>query len=165
MNAPHERRTRQRIVTVQAGRLRGFWLVWGGRQLELQDLSLEGFAVSASTPPGSDQPFEFVIEHEAIRRSCVAGRRWSIIWRGRAPGLPDAASSNFSARARLPFRDGWRTRDRLLRVAAARGRCGAHRGRAVDHLIRLSAALKKEPPARLPDGCRWAGRLHPAFSL
>lgn len=82
MNAPHERRTRQRIVTVQAGQPR-FWLVWGGQRLELQDLSLEGFAVSALTPPGSDQPFEFVIEHEGDT-SIVSGRAQVVNYLARA---------------------------------------------------------------------------------
>ena len=63
MNAPQERRTRQRIVTLQEGQPR-FWLLRAGERAQLQDLSLEGFAVCVSTPPRSDEAFDFVIEHE-----------------------------------------------------------------------------------------------------
>lgn len=58
-----ERRGRQRIVTVQAG-LPRFSVSWGGQRTELQDLSLEGFAMVVSSAPASEQPFAFVIEHE-----------------------------------------------------------------------------------------------------
>lgn len=82
MNAPNERRTRQRIVTVQAGQPR-FWLVWGGQRLQLQDLSLEGFAVAASTPPDASEPFEFVIEHDGDA-STVSGKAQVVNYLARA---------------------------------------------------------------------------------
>ena len=84
MNTPQERRTRQRIVTVQAGQPR-FWLMWGGQRLQLQDLSLEGFAVAASTPPNSAEPFEFVIEHEGDSTT-VSGRAQVVNHLARAGG-------------------------------------------------------------------------------
>lgn len=58
-----ERRGFQRIVTNQVGRSR-FWLSWYGGRVPLEDLSIEGFAISRSTPPASEQPFEFLIERE-----------------------------------------------------------------------------------------------------
>lgn len=58
-----ERRGNQRILTNVAGRPR-FWLAWYGGRMALADLSVEGFAMSVSTPPSSDRPFEFLLERE-----------------------------------------------------------------------------------------------------
>ena len=84
MDAPQERRTRQRIVTVQEGQPR-FWLVRAEARSQLQDLSLEGFAVAASTPPRSDEPFDFVIEHEG-EQGAVKGRAQVVNFLARAGG-------------------------------------------------------------------------------
>ena len=58
-----ERRGNQRILTRVPGRAR-FWLSWYGGREALSDLSVEGFAMPASTPPASDKSFEFLLEHE-----------------------------------------------------------------------------------------------------
>ena len=64
----YERRGNQRILTRVPGRPR-FWLSWyGGREI-LADLSVEGFAMAVSTPPASDKPFEFLLEHEGSEGS------------------------------------------------------------------------------------------------
>lgn len=58
-----ERRSHQRIVTSQSGGAR-FWLNWPGGRVALGDLSVDGFAMSLSSPPPSQSPFAFVLERE-----------------------------------------------------------------------------------------------------
>lgn len=67
-----ERRGNQRFVTHGHGRPR-FWLSWPAGRVVVYDLSVEGFAISASTPPDGERPFEFRLERDGDRAS-VAGR-------------------------------------------------------------------------------------------
>ncbi|MCB1927945.1 MAG: PilZ domain-containing protein [Rhodocyclaceae bacterium] len=60
---PVERRSSQRIVTRQLGRNR-FWLSWYAGRVLLENLSVDGFSISLSTPPASDRPFEFLLERD-----------------------------------------------------------------------------------------------------
>ena len=62
---PVERRSSQRIVSRQLGRNR-FWLSWYAGRVLLENLSVEGFSMSLSTPPASDRPFEFLLERDGV---------------------------------------------------------------------------------------------------
>lgn len=62
LDSPVERRARQRIPVQRPGQP-GFALRVEGAELELLDLSLEGFAVRLSTPPPAGHPFAFELRH------------------------------------------------------------------------------------------------------
>ncbi len=55
-----ERRGRQRFLATRWGQV-CFWVIIDGEKLQLNDLSLEGFAYPASTPPQSGRSFSFVL--------------------------------------------------------------------------------------------------------
>lgn len=55
-----ERRKRQRFLASR-GETPHFRVVIGGERLPLLDLSLEGFAMPAATPPAAGKPFEFAM--------------------------------------------------------------------------------------------------------
>lgn len=60
-----ERRSRQRFLAQWHGEYL-FWVVIAGERRPLVDLSMEGFAVQASSPPQSDQVFDFVMQHAKV---------------------------------------------------------------------------------------------------
>lgn len=55
-----ERRKRQRFLA-QRGEKPHFWIVVEGARVPLLDLSLEGFAMPALTPPPAEKSFEFAM--------------------------------------------------------------------------------------------------------
>lgn len=55
-----ERRKRQRFLA-QRGETPHFWIAVEGERMPLLDLSLEGFAMPALTPPPADKSFEFAM--------------------------------------------------------------------------------------------------------
>ena len=61
MAAAEERRKRQRFVAKWRGEY-CFWVVVNGDRKPLVDLSLEGFAMPATSPPSSSSDFEFVLQ-------------------------------------------------------------------------------------------------------
>jgi hypothetical protein len=60
-----ERRSRQRFLAKWRGEY-CFWVVIAGERLPLLDLSMEGFAVQASSPPERHQAFDFVMQHANV---------------------------------------------------------------------------------------------------
>ena len=60
-----ERRRRQRFVARRWGSV-CFWVVIDGQRLPLNDLSLEGFSLSAGVPPLGNGPFPFVLQIEGV---------------------------------------------------------------------------------------------------
>jgi hypothetical protein len=61
-NEVPERRKRQRFLTTREGG--GFGVQLDGKRLQLQDLSLEGFAVPVDTAYEAGQVIGFVLEHD-----------------------------------------------------------------------------------------------------
>lgn len=65
-NGDHqERRRRQRFVAKRWGQV-CFWVVINGQRLPLNDLSLEGFSLSAGVPPLGSGAFPFVLQIEGV---------------------------------------------------------------------------------------------------
>lgn len=60
-----ERRGRQRFLAKWRGEY-CFWVVIAGERRPLLDLSMEGFAIQASSPPESGQSFDFVMQHANV---------------------------------------------------------------------------------------------------
>lgn len=60
-----DRRSRQRFSAKWRGEY-CFWVVVAGERRPLLDLSMEGFAMQASSPPDSRQPLEFVLQHANV---------------------------------------------------------------------------------------------------
>ncbi|MDO9597002.1 MAG: PilZ domain-containing protein [Azoarcus sp.] len=70
MNAPlidptAERRTRQRFVAKRQGEV-CFWALVDGQRLALNDLSLEGFSLPASSVLGTGLVFDFVLNRDGV---------------------------------------------------------------------------------------------------
>jgi hypothetical protein len=60
-----ERRKRQRFIARRDG-ADCFWVSFGGERLPVLDLSLEGFAVPAATPPEANREFDFVLHCDGV---------------------------------------------------------------------------------------------------
>lgn len=60
-----ERRGRQRFLATRWGQV-CFWVLIEGEKLELNDLSLEGFAFPASSPPPTGQAVSFVLQRASV---------------------------------------------------------------------------------------------------
>lgn len=67
-----ERRKRQRFMARRDGRC-VFSVIIDGQRLPALDLSLEGFAVPATTPPEANRVFAFVLQREG-REGDIRGR-------------------------------------------------------------------------------------------
>ena len=67
-----ERRKRQRFVA-QHGGAHCFWVSLTGERRPLLDLSLEGFAMPASSPPEANREFAFVLHREGASEE-IRGR-------------------------------------------------------------------------------------------
>lgn len=64
-NDAQERRGRQRFLALRRGEP-CFWVMLDGERIALNDLSLEGFSMPATTPPPAGQPFPFTLVREGV---------------------------------------------------------------------------------------------------
>lgn len=69
-----ERRRRQRFVAKRWGNV-CFWVVIDGQRRPLNDLSLEGFSLSAGVPPLGSAPFPLYCRSKACPTRSAAWRR------------------------------------------------------------------------------------------
>jgi hypothetical protein len=60
-----ERRGRQRFLALRRGEP-CFWVLLDGERIALNDLSLEGFSMPATTPPPAGKAFHFVLVREGV---------------------------------------------------------------------------------------------------
>lgn len=56
-----ERRRIQRFLALRRGEPY-LWVTIGGERITLRDISVDGFAIAAATPPAGAAPFDFVLQ-------------------------------------------------------------------------------------------------------
>ena len=60
-----ERRRIQRFLALRRGEPY-LWVTIGGERITLRDISVDGFAIAAATPPAGAAPFDFVLQREGV---------------------------------------------------------------------------------------------------
>ena len=60
-----ERRRIQRFLAQRRGQP-WFWVMIGDQRIALRDISVDGFAIAAETPPADGEPFDFVLQREGV---------------------------------------------------------------------------------------------------
>jgi hypothetical protein len=139
-----ERRKCQRFVAKRRGEY-CFFAVIDGQRLPLVDLSLDGFAIPASSPPPSDRSFEFVLQRTDVPDE-ISGRARVVNY------LSSADGGQAGCLVRRPGR-GWTVATRRLAHRPRSREClGAdlRKGRSAYRLGAVAGLRRVIPVAPMP---------------